>query len=322
MRVSVILCTYNRCESLRTALQSVAACRFPDPASWEVLVVDNNSKDQTRAVVEEFVRQYPGRFRYLFEPQPGKSHALNSGIQEARGDILAFMDDDVTVDPGWLQTLTNVLQSPEFAGVGGRILPERSFAPPAWLSMENRYALAPLAIFDLGTEAHQLPEPPFGTNMAFRKEMFVKYGGFRKDLGPRPGSEIRGEDTEFGDRILLAGERLWYEPAAVVYHSLPANRLRKEYFLKWWYDKARADLRADPDFNKPRLRFAGAPLVFYRRLIAWALRWMFSFQSARRFSCKLKVWMKIAEISEARRMSRDAHGTLDTAVHPVPHEKV
>ena len=111
MRVSVILCTYNRCESLRTALQSVAACRFPESTPWEVLVVDNNSKDQTPAVVEEFVQQYPGRFRYLFEPQPGKSHALNSGIQEARGDILAFMDDDVTVDPGWLQTLTNVLQS-------------------------------------------------------------------------------------------------------------------------------------------------------------------------------------------------------------------
>ena len=188
--------------------------------------------------------------------------------------------------------------------------------------MENRYALAPLAIFDLGSEAHQLPEPPFGTNMAFRKEMFVKYGGFRKDLGPRPGSEIRGEDTEFGDRVLLAGERLWYEPAAVVYHSLPANRLRKEYFLKWWYDKARADLRADPDFNKPRLHFAGAPLVFYRRLIAWALRWMFSFEPAKRFSCKLKVWMKIAEISEARRMLRNAHGTPESAVHPVPHEKV
>src|SRR5438309_3069723 len=99
MTVTVVLCTYNRYQNLETALNSVAASVLPEPVQWEVLVVDNNSTDHTRKVVEEFCHRYPGRFRYLFEAQQGKSYALNSGVREARGNILAFMDDDVIVDP-------------------------------------------------------------------------------------------------------------------------------------------------------------------------------------------------------------------------------
>ncbi len=114
MNITVILCTYNRAETLSKALQSVAFSELPKSLEWEVLVVDNNSRDQTHDVVEGFCRQYPGRFRYLFEPQQGKSHALNSGIREARGDVLAFMDDDVTVEPAWWQNASSGA-SPLFA---------------------------------------------------------------------------------------------------------------------------------------------------------------------------------------------------------------
>src|SRR5271166_3382652 len=106
MKITVILCTYNRCVSLSSALESVAATTFSDPVEWEVLVVDNNSKDQTREVIQDYCRRSPGRFRYLFEGRQGKSYALNTGIRAAEGDVLAFMDDDVTVDPRWLQNLT------------------------------------------------------------------------------------------------------------------------------------------------------------------------------------------------------------------------
>src|ERR1700756_1020921 len=122
MKITVILCTYNRCQSLARALGSVAASVLPDSVEWEVLVVDNNSPDQTREVIEDFCLRYPGRFRYLFEPKQGKSNALNSGIRNARGNILAFMDDDVIVAPTWLQNLTAALDSGEWLGVGGRIL--------------------------------------------------------------------------------------------------------------------------------------------------------------------------------------------------------
>jgi len=303
MNITVILCTYNRCQSLSKALESAAAQTLPGSIEWEVLVVDNNSKDETPKVVDEFRHRCPGRFRYLFEPQPGKSNALNSGIREARGDILAFMDDDVVVDPAWLERLTASLQSGEWAGAGGRILPEQTFSPPRWLSVEGRYSLAPLALFDLGTQPAVLGEAPFGTNMAFRKEIFERYGGFRTDLGPRPGSEIRNEDTEFGKRVLAAGERLRYEPSAVVYHPVQEQRLRKEYFLAWWFDKARADLRESGVSPRGRWIVAGIPLIECLRLVRWALRWMISVEPSRRFSSKIKVWRLFGEILESYRLA-------------------
>lgn len=305
MAVTVIVCTFNRSQSLATALASVARCTLPASVQWEVLVVDNNSTDETRHVVEGFCRQHADRFRYLFEPTPGKSHALNAGIREARGDVLAFMDDDVEVEPLWLGYLTAALQNGQCAGTGGRILPAWTTEPPKWLPLKDRYALAPLAMFDLGLQAGPLTEPPFGTNMAFQKKMFEEYGGFRKDLGPRPGSEIRNEDTEFGSRLLTAGERLRYEPLAVVRHSVPQNRVQKQYFLRWWFDKARADIR---EFGIPagtKWFIAGIPLYVFRRLAVWTVRWIVAVQTAQRFSCKLKVWGRVGEIKECYRLSRD-----------------
>jgi glucosyl-dolichyl phosphate glucuronosyltransferase len=298
MNITVILCTYNRCQSLAKALASIAVSTLPESIEWEVLVVDNNSKDQTREVIENYCRLYPGQFRYLFEPQPGKSHALNAGIQKARGDILAFMDDDVTVEPTWLQNLTTALHNGEWVGAGGRILPEQTFSPPRWLPLRERYALAPFALFDLGPRAGVLTEPPFGTNMAFQKKLFEKYARFRTDLGPCPGSEIRSEDTEFGHRLLAAGERLRYEPSAVVYHSIPESRMQKKYFLAWWFDKARADIRQFGIPSGTRWFVAGIPLYLFRRLVVWTVRWMVSIEPSRRFSNKIKTWIVAGQTLE------------------------
>ncbi|MGC1424657.1 MAG: glycosyltransferase [Terracidiphilus sp.] len=304
MDITVILCTYNRCDGLASALESVAVSRLPHSVSWEVLVVDNNSTDRTREVVERFVSRYPGRFRYAFEPHPGKSHALNSAIRHTNARILAFMDDDVQVEPDWLRMLTRIFDDPAYAGAGGRILPESEFTPPAWLETSARYALAPLAMFDLGPAAGRLREPPFGTNMAYRKEVFARYGDFRRDLGPQPGSEIRSEDTEFGMRLLQGGEHLWYEPAAVVHHSISRSRITRQYFLKWWFDKARGDIREHGIPPQTRWYVFGIPLYLIRRLIVWALRWLLAFRPGVRFSAKLNLWMVVGAIKECRDQSR------------------
>lgn len=305
MDITVILCTYNRCRTLADALTSIASSSVPAPVQWEVLVVDNNSTDQTREVIEDFRRRYPQRFRYLFEPRPGKSHALNSAIPVARGKILAFVDDDVTVQTTWLNNLTAPLLEDGFVGSGGRILPEQSFSPPAWLSLQDPHLMAPLALFDLGPGAARLAQPPFGTNMAFRREMFEKYGGFRTDLGPRPGSEIRSEDTEFGSRLLAGGEQLWYQPSAVVYHRVPPNRVQRKYFLTWWFAKGRADVREVNVLALNKLCLFGVPLFLIRRLVVWSLHWMISVRPDKRFQHKATVWTKLGEIAECYRQSRD-----------------
>jgi glycosyltransferase involved in cell wall biosynthesis len=312
MHITVILCTYNRCESLKRALDSAAALVLPEYISWEIVVVDNNSTDHTRRVVEECCSRYPERLRYVFEPCPGKSNALNTGIREARGEIVAFVDDDVTVEPKWLQNLTAALHNGAWAGAGGRTLPDRRFLPPRWLDVNASYSLAPLAIFDLGANAHQLTEAPFGNNMAYRREMFAKYGGFRVDLGPRPDSEGRqkfrlgggSEDSEFGRRLLAAGERLRYEPSAIVYHAVPECRVQKRYFLAWWFEKARSEIYAFGVPDDQKLRVAGIPIILFRRLIVWALRWSTAITPSRRFSCKRRVWVVAGQILESYRQSR------------------
>jgi glycosyltransferase involved in cell wall biosynthesis len=291
---------------LEKALSSVAASTVPESIEWEVLVVDNNSRDQTAAVVGDFCTRYPGRFRYLFEPNQGKSYALNTGIREARGDVLAFMDDDVTVESTWLQNLTAALCSGEWAGAGGRILPQWPCAPPSWLPEKEWYGMAPLVMFDRGPEAGPLTDPPFGTNMAFHRRLFEKYGIFRTDLGPGPNGKIRNnEDTEFGRRLLEAGERLKYEPTAVVHHSVPQNRLRRGYFLTWWFNKGRADIRETGVAADTRWFVSGIPLYLLRRLAVGALRWMVTLDPSRRFSCRLAVWLLAGTIVESYRQSRE-----------------
>jgi glucosyl-dolichyl phosphate glucuronosyltransferase len=288
MHITVILCTYNRSESLLKALNSVAASSLPPSVAWEVLIVDNNSRDNTREVAQDFCKKYPDRFRYIFETQQGKSFALNTGIRQAQGDILAFMDDDVTVEPTWLQNLTQALESGEWSGSGGRIELEWPAAIPYWLTTDGPYARHGFPGFDKGKEAKELTGPPFGTNMAFRREMFVKHGGFRTDLGPNPGSQIRAEDTEFGRRLIQAGEHLRYEPDAVVYHPVPADKLNKGHILKWWYDNGRGGAR----------EFDIQPVALTFRLVSWAVRWMTAFEPRQRFYRKLVVWEKYGMLSE------------------------
>ena len=164
---------------------------------------------------------------------------------------------------------------------------------------------------------------PFGTNMAFQKAMFEKYGYFRTDLGPRPGSEIRNEDTEFGRRVLAAGERLLYVPSAVVYHEVPEHRTKKGYLLKWWFDYGRAIIRERE--TKPNIwgiprryfRVANYILRFMPRKI---LHWLRARNPQERFRFKCIVWQAAGELVEmwhqpssakGGRQVPGAHGALD-----------
>ena len=301
MKVTTILCTYNRCQSLARALDSLAVSILPETIDWEVLVVDNNSSDQTEAVVRDFRRRYPGRFRYLFERQQGKSYALNAGIREACGDILAFVDDDVTVESMWLQNLTSALHDSQWAGSGGRILPVRGFVPPRWLAIDGPCSLvgALCAYFDPGDVPGELKDPPFGANMAFRKEMFDTYGHFRTDLGPFPNGKIGFEDTEFGRRLMAGGERLRYVPSAVVYHEVPENRVRKEFLLAWWFDFGRGSIRETG--KRPGTREI---LKILGRALLTTPRWLLTVDSQGRFYRKCRIWYAAGKILEVYQQAR------------------
>lgn len=324
MNITVILCTYNRSESLARALESVSASVLPASVEWEVLVVDNNSPDRTRDVIEEYCARYPGRFRYLFEGKQGKSNALNSAIRNARGNILAFMDDDVLVAPDWLQNLTAPLASGEFGGAGGRILSQQSFDLPDWLDLDGEYGVGGmLALFDHGDEGFELKTPPFGTNMAFPAEIFAQLGDFRTDMGPCPGSELRNEDMEFGRRVMAAGKKLWYVPDAVVYHAIPPSRISQDYLLRFWYDHGRALIRE----IGPRPNILGViprwcltiPKICVVTLPQRVFKWLVATDPKRRFFFKGFVWMTLGQIAELPRVrqagKRSASRHVGLAAH-------
>ena len=296
-KISVILCTHNRARTLATALESVAAQSISESVGWDVVVVDNNSSDETRQVTEDFQRRYPHRFRYFFEKQQGISHARNRGIREARGEILAFMDDDETAAPNWLQNLTANLHNGEWSGAGGRILSQWNCDRPKWLSDQSAFTLAPLAVFDLGIKDGPLTETPFGANMAFRREVFNTCGGFRTDLGRVGKGMLSGEDSELARRVIAAGRRLRYEPSAVTYHPVEEFRVHRKYFLEWWFNKGRSDVR---EFGNQanKLHILGIPVRLFRALVGESLRWMFAVEPSRRFICKLKVWSCAGQILE------------------------
>jgi len=319
MRVSVVLCTYNRAAHLPNVLDGLARSVMPATADWEVLVVDNNSSDETASVANDFAEKYPAQFRYVFEKRPGKSHALNTGVREARGDVIAFLDDDVTLEPTWLRNLTLPLESGDWAGVGGRTILAEQFSPPAWLALEgpHRMGFALAALFDEGNEAHELREPPFGANMAYRKKCFERCGLFRTDMGPSPDRDVPrpNEDTEFGRRVIAAGGRICYEPSAVVYHPVPSDRIRKEYFLRWWFDAGRAQIREigrRPDILGIQRRYWAITKIVLAVVSVRALRWIVSFDPAKRFFRKCMVWLTAGQIAEIYRQwgaAREADST-------------
>jgi glucosyl-dolichyl phosphate glucuronosyltransferase len=301
------MCTHNRARSLAPAIESVAKQTLPQSVGWEMLVVDNNSSDETRKVVEDLQQLYPDRIRYLFESQQGISHARNSGIRNARGEVLAFIDDDETAGVDWLQNLTAELFNAGWAGAGGRILPLWNCARPNWLSDQSHFTLSPLALFDRGMEAGDLSESPFGANMAFRKEVFDVCGGFRTDLGRIGTGMLSGEDSEFGRRVIAAGRRLRYEPTAVTHHPVEKDRVRQEYFLQWWFNKGRSDVRELG--NQPKdMRLIGVTLRLLGGLVMESLRWMIAVEPSQRFISKLKVWAQAGQIFEYYHQSLNEKG--------------
>jgi glycosyltransferase involved in cell wall biosynthesis len=303
VNATVIVCTYNRCESLAQALRSIASSVLPDSVEWEVLVVDNNSRDQTRTVVEEISCHYPGRFRYLFEPRQGLSNARNAGISAAGGQILVFTDDDVTVDRLWLQNLTAPLLMGQWAGAAGRIRLESEFRPPRWMAITGPFNLGEsLVQFDRGDQEGPLDQPPFGANMAFRKIIFEKYGGFRADLGRCGESLIGNEDTEFAGRLMAAGERLYYVPSAVVNHPVHEDRLKKGYFRSYYFAHGRSVVRQTGN----KLSIWRIPRYCLREIRS-KLRWISSLDrhwflnTQGWFFCELLVLHTFGEIVEGYR---------------------
>lgn len=281
--LTVAICTYNRAAGLRAALRALTAQR--DPATpFEIVVVDNNSTDETCSIVQSFGEAV----RYIFEGRQGLSYARNAAIEAAAGEIVAFTDDDVEVAPGWTATLIHAFAShPEVDCIGGRVLPRWPAAPPPWLT---RAHWAPLALQDHGETPlvfdASRPVCLVGANVAFRRSVFARVGLFSPTVQRVRDGVGSTEDHELLLRLYAAGGRALYFPDLLVTAEIPAHRLTRGYHRRWHRGHGRfhAVMRTPEMERTGRGRLLGIPAHLFRTAAADAAAW-----------CKLKMRGEAAE---------------------------
>lgn len=273
MDYTILICTHNRCMVLPRALDAVAALKTPPGKSMELIVVENASTDQTAAVVEEFGRRAAFPVRCLREDRLGHSFALNTGIAAARGEIVAFTDDDALPMPDWLLELERMFREHDADFAFGRVYPVWEQEIPRWFS-EHFYPH--LALLDYGSEILLITDAnkPFnGVNHAVKRSTLQDLGGFREDLGLYGTKGGIGNDHDLFQRAQAADARILYNPAAQVGHLIEPCRYRKGYWRKkTWTSTAYqyAFLQSNPP---PVPLLLGLPRYYYRLTFAEALRY-------------------------------------------------
>jgi glycosyltransferase involved in cell wall biosynthesis len=283
LSASVLICTYNRSQLLRTTLDSLRHIR--SSRSWEIIVVDNNSDDDTRRVVAAFAARASVPVQYRFEPCQGKSRALNSGLAGVRGAIVVFTDDDVQVTPQWLDQACDAMDRDNAIDyTGGPVRPLWDSRPPRWLDQERGDLWGTLAILDYGPEPFVFEERfrvPLGVNMAVRRSLIERIGGFHPQLGRRGRSLLGQEQAEFLARGRARGARGRYEPKMEVWHHVPGARLTKRYFRRWWYWKGVSRARVEAIHQRTELgldlrtvpRLAAVPRYVWGEIPRALLHW-------------------------------------------------
>jgi GT2 family glycosyltransferase len=270
MTISIVIATYNRASFLGECLASLANLAF-EPGD-EVIVVDNGSTDATPRVIARAGGWMPVPLRHLVETRPGKSHALQQAIGVAGGDVLAFTDDDVLVDPAWLTSIREAMSDPAIALTGGPVTPRWERMPPRWLGAAvEGYGrlLAPLALLDYGPSPADLgPRTFLGANMAVRRDVLERLGGFAVHLGKLRGTLLSGEDHDLCLRVQAAGFRARYAPGMRVRHWVPASRMRLGYFLNWFFWSGITNAVLDDAQPRRGRSLLGVPLYLFRRAAA------------------------------------------------------
>jgi GT2 family glycosyltransferase len=267
MTLSVIIATRDRHQLLDECLAHLA--RQPFGPGDEVIVVDNGSSDDTPAVIARHARRYQVPLRHLEERRPGKSYALATALAVAQGDVLAFTDDDVNVEPSWLDAIRAAMADPTVALIGGPVAPRWERRAPSWLrrAADNYGRLtAPLALLNYGAEAIPLgPRTVLGANLAVRREVFARVGGFASYLGKVQGTGLSGEDDELCRRVQAAGFRALYCPHARVGHWVPAERMRLRYYLWWFFWSGITNATLDAAASRSGRSLLGVPLYLVKR---------------------------------------------------------
>ena len=230
--LSIIICTYNRCEILSFCLDSLLV-QATTLSSIEIIVIDNNSTDETQRVVEKYRRTHP-QLSYYLESKQGLSHARNRGYQEAKGDWVGYLDDDAMVEENFLKATLQTITEGQLDIFGGKITPWFKYGQPRWLKND----------FEVNIPPHMKKGPTspyliFGGAMFFNKKILLASSGFSPKLGMNGTKMAYGEETHFINELHDLGFAVGIDPKIVIRHIVAKRKLKLWWHIKNRYAKGR-----------------------------------------------------------------------------------
>lgn len=236
-RISIVIATYNRAQQLLDTLHSLVEQTLL-AAEWECVVVDNNSKDNTQERFAEFAQKHSQfNIRIVREEKQGLSYARNRGVEECSGDLIAIIDDDELVNQSFASAYLDFFEKhTEAVAAGGKVIPHYPSGKPQWISHFTEVPIANPT--DWGSDVCRFPKGkiPAGGNMAFRREILLKYGGFDPSLGRSGGKLMGGEESDLFERLAADGVEFWFVPDSAIYHIIAAEKLTADYFKRLSYN--------------------------------------------------------------------------------------
>lgn len=312
--LTILICTHNRAKLLANVIGSLN--RAQRPAGWEVeiLVVANACTDGTHALLDGCRTGAGGPrlpLRWLAEPMPGKSHALNRARTELGGDWVAFVDDDHRVDEAFLAEIAlAVARHAEATMLCGRILPDWDGSEPAWVHDSGPHRIYPLPIprQDFGEVSREIGSEgpiPGGGNQIIRVDLLRQLGGFSTDLGPQGHDLGGGEDTEFMLRALRKGARLWYAPEVLQFHYVDRERLTLPYLMEKSYKRSAASIGLHGEGTAS----SAVPIYLYRKVLGYAWSALTSATPRRRRFYLVRCAAALGEMAGHRRLRHRPRNT-------------
>ena len=281
---------------LERTLDSLLSAPIPPRLSVQVIVVDNNSTDNTRDFVQAQRERFGGRLDYVFERRQGRSFALNAGIASGRGDLVGMIDDDEEVDVDWYQSVLAAFQDKKRDFIGGPYVPRWGTRPPDWLPGDY---LGVIGWVDGGDEIvaydEQFPGILMGGNAVLTRAILERVGPYKTSLSRCGNRLLAGEDEDMYKRLLDAGARGLYLPGLIIYHYVPPERLTKTYFRRWCFWRGVSRGIRDREARTPVAYLAGVPRWLYGQAVRGAVTRVKSAlrpgsHPDRSFSGELAVW--------------------------------
>jgi glucosyl-dolichyl phosphate glucuronosyltransferase len=235
MRLDVVIPTYNRQQSLARTLGSLQKARVPNGLSVGITVVDNNSSDETRLVVERWSQELSG-VSYVYENKQGRSFALNAGIQATSGDLIGFIDDDEEIEESWYESVYDAFSSRDVDFIGGPYIPNWEVEPPNWLPRKYCGVIGDIQAGDrIVPFDESYPGILMGGNAVLKREILNRVGLYMTSVSRKGKKLLAGEDEEMYQRLLKANAKGLYLPHLRIFHHIPAERLTKSYFRRWCF---------------------------------------------------------------------------------------